>query len=47
MKPWFGIVVHYAPIEDFDLDGYKKQAIIKIMEENNLASKKYQVEDIT
>lgn len=46
MKPRFGIVVHRVPIEDFDLEKEKKEGIEKIMEENDLAEKGFEIEDI-
>jgi hypothetical protein len=46
VKPRFGIVVHRVPTEDFDLDREKKEGIIKITEENDLAEKGFEVEDI-
>jgi hypothetical protein len=46
VKPWYGVVVHRVPTEDFDLDGDKKGGIEKIMRENGLAETEYQVEDI-
>jgi hypothetical protein len=46
VKPRFGIVVHQTPTEDFNLEGNKKQGIIKIMEANDLAAKDYQVKNI-
>lgn len=46
VKPWFGIIVHHVPTEDFTLDREKKEGIEKIMEENNLAKKGFEIKDI-
>ena len=46
VKPRFGVVVHRVPTEDFDLDRNKGDSIDKIMQENDLAGKGYQIEDI-
>lgn len=46
VKPRFGIVVHRMPTEDFALDREKKEGIGKIMEENELAEKGFEIEDI-
>jgi hypothetical protein len=46
VKPRFGIVVHRVPTEDFDLDMEKRQGIEKIMEENDLTEKGFEIEDI-
>lgn len=46
VKPRFGIVVHRVPTEDFTLDREKKEGIEKIMEENDLAEKGFEIEDI-
>lgn len=46
VKPCFGIVVHHTLTEGFDLDGDKQQAINMVMEENDLATRGYQVEDL-
>jgi hypothetical protein len=46
VKPRFGIVVHRDPTGDFDLEENKKQGIEKIMMENNLGEKEFQIEDI-
>ncbi|THC88517.1 hypothetical protein EYZ11_012035 [Aspergillus tanneri] len=46
VKPRFGIVVHRTPTADFDVEGNKTQGIEKVMEENDLAARGYQVEDI-
>jgi hypothetical protein len=46
VKPRFGIVVHRVPTEDFDLEKEKKEGIEKIMEENDLAERGFEIEDI-
>ncbi|EED11825.1 conserved hypothetical protein [Talaromyces stipitatus ATCC 10500] len=46
VKPQFGIVVHRVPTEDFDLEKEKREGIEKIMEENDLAEKGFEIEDI-
>jgi FtsZ-binding cell division protein ZapB len=46
VKPRFGVVVHRVPTEDFALDREKKEGIEKIMEENDLAEKGFEIEDI-
>lgn len=46
VKPRFGVVVHRTPTEDFDLEGNKQHGIDKVMEENDLGSKGFQIEDI-
>ncbi|EAL87807.1 uncharacterized protein AFUA_1G00950 [Aspergillus fumigatus Af293] len=46
VRPRFGVVVHRTPTEDFDLEGNKKLGIDKLMEENDLSSKGFQIEDI-
>jgi hypothetical protein len=46
VKPRFGIVVHQVPTEDFNLDREKNQGIEKILEENNLTKKGFQIKDI-
>lgn len=43
VKPWFGVIVHRTPTEDFDLDENKKQAE-DIMGDNGFPSKKYQID---
>jgi hypothetical protein len=40
------VVVHCTPTKDFDLKGNKKLRIDKLMEENNLSSKGFQIKDI-
>lgn len=46
VKPRFGIVVHRVLTEDFDLDWEKKEGIAKIVEENDLTEKGFEIEDI-
>ena len=46
VKPRFGIVVHRVPTEDFDLDRGKTRGIQKILEENDLTEKGFEIEDI-
>ena len=46
VNPRFEIVVHGTPTEDFLLPKNKKQGINRIMEENDLAVKGYQIDDI-
>lgn len=46
VKPRFGIVVHRVPTEDFDLEFDKKQGIEKILAENRLDEKGFEIEDI-
>ncbi|KAI3018371.1 hypothetical protein CBS147347_9635 [Aspergillus niger] len=46
VKPRFGVVAHRVPTEDFDLDQNKGDSIEKIMQENDLAGKGYQIKDI-
>ena len=46
VKPRFGVVVHRTPTEDFDLENANSDAIEKIMEENDLARRGYQVEEV-
>jgi FtsZ-binding cell division protein ZapB len=46
VKPRFGIVVHRVPTEDFDLDNDKKHGIQKMLEENNLTGKGFEIEDV-
>jgi hypothetical protein len=46
VNPRFEIVVHRTPTEDFSLPKNKKQGINRIMEENDLAVKGYQIDDI-
>lgn len=46
VKPRFGVVVHRTPTEDFDLEGNKQHGIDKVIEENDLGSKGFQIEDI-
>jgi hypothetical protein len=46
VKPRFGVVVHRTPTEDFDLENANSEAIEKIMEENDLARRGYQVEEV-
>jgi hypothetical protein len=43
VRPRFGVVVHRTPTEDFDLEGNKKLGIDKLMEENDLGSKGFQL----
>ena len=47
VKPQFGIMVHQVPTEDFNLDRGKTQGIQKILEENDLMEKGFEIEDIT
>ncbi|KAJ8147384.1 hypothetical protein LV165_008823 [Aspergillus fumigatus] len=46
VKPRFGVVVHRTPTEDFDLEGNKQHGIDKVIEENDLGSKGFQIKDI-
>jgi hypothetical protein len=46
VNPRFEIVLHGTPTEDFLLPKNKKQGINRIMEENDLAVKGYQIDDI-
>ena len=46
VKPRFGVVVHRTPTEDFDLENANAEAIEKIMEENDLAEKGFQIEEL-
>ncbi|KAF4233525.1 hypothetical protein CNMCM6805_009182 [Aspergillus fumigatiaffinis] len=46
VKPRFGVVVHRVPTEDFDLDNEKKHGIQKILEENDLTGKGFEIEDV-
>ncbi|CEL10493.1 Putative Zinc knuckle domain protein [Aspergillus calidoustus] len=46
VKPRFGIVVHRVPTEDFDLEFNKKEGIEKILAENKLDEKGFEIEDI-
>ncbi|OGE46982.1 hypothetical protein PENARI_c080G09532, partial [Penicillium arizonense] len=46
VKPRFGIVVHRTPTENFDLENANSQAIQRIMEENDLADKGFQIEEL-
>ena len=47
IKPRFGVVVHRTPTEDISLPENKTQYIKKIMEENDLAAKGFNIDDIT
>ena len=47
VKPRFGVVVHRVPTAEFLLPASEKQGIQKIMEDNELAAKGFQVEEIT
>ena len=40
-------MVHQVPTEDFNLDRGKTQGIQKILEENDLMEKGFEIEDIT
>jgi hypothetical protein len=46
VKPRFGVVVHRMPTEDLQLPENKKEVITRIMEENDMTSKGYLVDDI-
>ncbi len=46
VKPRFGIVVHRMPIEGLQLPENKKEAIQKIMVENEMGAKGYCVDDV-
>jgi hypothetical protein len=46
VKPRFGVVVHRTPTEDFDLENANAQAVQKIMEENDLAERGFQIEEL-
>jgi hypothetical protein len=46
VKPRFGVVVHRTPTEDFDLENANTQAIAKVMEENDLAERGFQIEEL-
>ena len=46
IKPRFGVVVHRTPTEDFRLPENEAQGIQKIMEENDMASKGYNIQEI-
>jgi hypothetical protein len=46
VKPRFGVVVHRTPTEDFDLENASAQAIEKIMEENELTERGFQIEEL-
>ena len=46
VKPWFSVVVYRVPTEDFALDREKQEGIEKIMGENDLAEKGFQIKDI-
>jgi hypothetical protein len=46
VKPRFGVVAHRVPTEDFDLDQEKKQGIQKILIENELEEKGFEIGDI-
>ena len=46
VKPRFGIVVHRTPTEDFDLENTNAQAIEKVMEENELTERGFQIEEV-
>lgn len=46
VKPRFGVVVHRTPTDDFDLENANAQAIEKIMEENELTGRGFQIEEI-
>lgn len=45
VKPRFGIIIHRTPTEGFNLESADAQAI-KIMEENELAERGFQVEEV-
>jgi hypothetical protein len=45
-KPRFGVVVHRTPTENIEIQDDKQGSINKIMEENDLAQRNYQIEDI-
>lgn len=46
VKPRFGVVVHRTPTEDLDLENANTQAIEKIMEENDLVTQGFRVEEV-
>ena len=46
VKPRFGVVVHRTPTEDFDLENANAQAIEKIIEDNELTGRGFQIEEI-
>lgn len=46
VKPRFGVVVHYVPIGGLNLEQDKERTIRKIMEENDLRERGFQIEDI-
>lgn len=46
VKPRFGVVVHRMPTEALTLPERKKEAIERIMEENEMAANGYRVDDI-
>jgi ribosomal protein L40E len=46
VKPRYGVVIHRTPTEAIALPDGKDEGIKTIMEENNLASKGFQIEDI-
>jgi hypothetical protein len=46
VRPRFGVVVHRTPTEEFLLPENEREGIAKIMEENELAAKGYQVNEI-
>lgn len=46
VKPRFRVVVHRTPTEDFDLEKANAQAIEKIIEENNMVTQGFRVEEI-
>ena len=46
VKPRFGVVAHRFPTAGIDLEKDKQQAIDNIMEENDMASKDFKIDDI-
>jgi hypothetical protein len=46
VKPRFGVVVHRTPTEDFWLPENETQGIQKIMEDNDMATKGYNIQEI-
>jgi hypothetical protein len=46
VKPRFGVVVHHTPTEAVTVDEDKEKSIERIMDENQLASKGFRIEDI-
>ncbi|OQE35310.1 hypothetical protein PENNAL_c0827G10217, partial [Penicillium nalgiovense] len=46
VKPRFGIVVHRAPTDEFDLETGTAQAAVKIIQENDLAEHGFHIEEL-